>query len=780
MPARARPAAVALIALLAVSLGAWHCPPLFDLSAYRVVTLEPGPDLETRARTAFLTAKPGTIIELPEGRFPFRSGLVLTASHVVVRGKGPHRTILDFTGQQSGAQAILVRGDHFVAQDFAILNPVGDGIKTEFVDGATFQRVRVEWTGGPSRDNGDYGLYPAQSRNVLVTGCVVKGARDAGIYVGQSENIVVRWNFVEHNVLGIEIENSIDADVYGNFATGNTAGIVIFDLPNLPVTGNRARVFDNYLWSNNTVNFAAGGILRSVPGGSGILVIGAKNVEIFRNTILDHDTANLAIASFLIAQEPITDPNYDPYVEGIHVHGNWLAGGGEAPQNQLGLLLSVFFERIPDIVIGGYVDHDKIPGGFDPDIFPATLQVRDDLKICIHDNGEAEFASLNGLRHPMPQFDIAPHLCAHPPLAQVVLAEPPPVPEVEEPYSPEEIALLCGAGGSEVNWNAFVVDCPKLSDYRLFQGPDPRVDPAPEGFAYDLTTPLFSDYAQKDRFIFLPPGGQALYSETEPFDMPVGTIIAKTFSFRDESVDPPGEELVETRLLIHRVEGWVGLPFIWAEDLSEAWLSIAGGVREITVTDTLGMVRVADYEIPSVADCGSCHFGAAGDVPIGTAARLLNRDFDYPDGTENQLARMARLGLLAGAPHPALAPRLPFFDDPSDGTLEERAKAYLESNCAHCHNPQGRAGFTGLHLQHDAPVDTSYGICKRPVAAGSGSLGLTFDIVPGEPDESILVARMASVEPSIKMPELSKSLVHTEGVALVAEWIASLEGSCEP
>jgi len=730
MIARPRFQLLLLMALAPLALSGVRCPG--GEIAARLVELEAGPDLEFQLRGALLEATPGTIIQLPAGTFAFRSGVTVTSDHVTLRGEGPDATVLDFTNQLSGSQGILARGDHFSVSSLAVVNPAGDGIKTEFVNGATFDRVRVEWTAGPSTDNGDYGLYPARSRNVLVHECTVIGARDAGIYVGQSENIVVRNSFVKHNVLGIEIENSIDADVYGNHAVANTAGIAIFNLPDLQVDGHTNRVFDNLIEENDTPNFAAGGILAMVPGGTGIVVIAGQDVEIFDNVIRGNDTANMFISGFQISLENITDADFDPYAEGIHVHGNEFVGGGDAPQDLLGQLVSGFFEgQAPDITIGGFVDPDKVPGGLDPTIVPPTLQVADELRICIRDNGDADFGSLQAIT--TPSVDASPHDCSHPPLPTVAL-ELVEWPELQEPeYTEEEIEALCNADGAGPNRDAFVVDCPELSDYRLFAS-DPREQENPWGEPYDLTTPLFSDHALKYRMVFLPPDTMATYQPSDPFDFPVGTVIAKTFAFENE-VERPGEipRMVETRLLIHRTDGWAGLPFIWNAAQTEAELSIGGGIAEVTLTDPTGTLHTTEYEIPSTADCGSCHFGPAGDEPIGPKARLLNRDYPYPTGAENQLARWTRLGLLQGAPAPADAPYLPVWNDPSDGTLEERAKAYLESNCAHCHNPEGRAGFTGMWLSHDAPLDTNYGICKRPVAAGSGALGLLFDIVPGAP-----------------------------------------------
>lgn len=346
---------------------------------------------------------------------------------------------------------------------------------------------------------------------------------------------------------------------------------------------------------------------------------------------------------------------------------------------------------------------------------------------------------------------------------------------------PSRTDQLCSAPGTGVNRAALEVDCPRLQDYRLFVDPsDPRRDPAGGGVPYDLTTPLFSDYAQKYRFVFLPPGIRATYRPDDPFDFPVGTVIAKTFSFAHDLRDlSQGEEIVETRLLIHRPLGWVGLPYIWSSDRTEARLAPAGGARNVTWIHTDGSQRETTYAIPSVAQCGVCHSrpDVPGAAPIGPKARLLNRDYAYASGTENQLDHWTAAGLLAGAPPASAAPRLPVWDDPADGTLEQRARAYLETNCAHCHSPSGEAGFTGFWLVHDQPLDSSYGVCRLSDFDGGGP-GLLYDLVPGDPDASIAILRMESIEEGVRMPELARSVVHEEGVALVRSWLRSLPAGC--
>lgn len=315
----------------------------------------------------------------------------------------------------------------------------------------------------------------------------------------------------------------------------------------------------------------------------------------------------------------------------------------------------------------------------------------------------------------------------------------------------------------------------KLSAYGLFTGNGSTQQPVKGVLPYDLNSPLFSDYTAKYRFVKLPPGTSAKYHETEAFVFPVGTIIAKTFAFLHDLRNPSkGQRLIETRLLVRKPEGWIGLPYIWNDAQTEAVLEGIGGTRDVRWLHTDGTERTLNYIIPSKNQCMSCHENQRVMEVIGPKARHLNKDFTYADGTENQLTRWQKAGILAGAPDPTKAPRFPVWNDPKTGTLDQRARAYLEINCAHCHNPKGPARTSALDLLASQTDPTLWGIGKPPVAAGRGTGGRKFDIVPGKPDESILVFRMESTEPGIMMPELPRRMVDAEGVALMREWISSL------
>ena len=480
----------------------------------------------------------------------------------------------------------------------------------------------------------------------MIEDSVVKGASDAGIYVGQSHTIIVRRNQVEFNVAGIEIENSQSADVYENIATNNTGGILVFDLPNLQIRGGKqTRVFDNDIFENNTKNFAPeGNIVGIVPTGTGVLVFANDDVEVFNNNIRDNQTVNLAIVSFRLAElagRPVDDPEYDPYPERIYVHDNTFSGGGTNPPDDeiFSSLLSglIATDPLPDILYDGITDPAKLVDGS----LPA------DLKICIQNNTGADFNNFDGSglldgSAVNPSSDASPHDCAHEPLAAVVLADPDPVPPLV--VSDLDTDALCATPGTTVNGAATEVSCPNLSSYRLFLNNDPVNQPNEGVVPYELTTPLFSDYAAKYRFVWLPPGTTGTYNAAEVFDFPVGTIIAKTFSFLNNLSDPAqGEDVIETRLLIRREAGWVGLPYIWNADKTEATLQVGGGSADVSWTHTDGNTRSLNYLVPNVNQCRGCHVLGNSFTPIGPKAQFLNRTLDYGDGPINQITHLNRL-----------------------------------------------------------------------------------------------------------------------------------------
>ncbi|PWK86814.1 SO2930 family diheme c-type cytochrome [Fulvimonas soli] len=342
---------------------------------------------------------------------------------------------------------------------------------------------------------------------------------------------------------------------------------------------------------------------------------------------------------------------------------------------------------------------------------------------------------------------------------------------------------------------------PRLSDWHVVEARGGRLVLNRGVVPYDLNTPLFTDYAHKLRTIWMPRGVSARYDPDDTFDFPVGTIISKTFYYPraadgtfthvartyDSSKDFAGEgldlsrvHLVETRLLVRRADGWTALPYVWNDAQTEATLQRTGAVEPLTLVADDGSREDFNYVVPDESQCASCHaqdWISRKVHPIGPKARHVNKDYAYAGGVENQLAHLAKLGYLSGAPAPAQAPRDADWSDPK-APLDARARAYLDINCGHCHNAHGAANTTGLTLDWRTPEDRHLGLCKPPTAAGQGTGDHLFDIVPGLPDESILPFRMASKEPGVMMPELGRSTVHREGVALIKAWIAAQSGSC--
>ncbi len=283
-------------------------------------------DFEKNLQKRLILAEDGATIEIEAGRFSLTKSLSLEGKkNITLRGKGMDKTILSFKGQTQGAEGIKVSNcENIVIEDMTTEDSKGDLIKTMQVKGITFRRVKTAWTGGPKSSNGSYGLYPVLCENVLIDSCIAIGASDAGIYVGQSKHIIVRNSAAYQNVAGIEIENSLYADVYNNKAIGNTGGILVFDLPDLvQKKGGHVRVHHNLVQDNNLKNFAPkGNIVGNVPKGTGMMVLATSNVEVFENQIINHATIGVAIVSYFMTENEIKDKEYDPYPTTVAVHHN--------------------------------------------------------------------------------------------------------------------------------------------------------------------------------------------------------------------------------------------------------------------------------------------------------------------------------------------------------------------------------------------------------------------------------------------------------------------------
>lgn len=860
--------------------------------------------VRVKALTAFFEAREGDTIEFCEGRFQMSTGLIVNGKRgITIKGAGRDKTILNFKGSDSAEGINATHADGLIIQGLTVEDTPGNAIRVFRSQQIVMRDVRTRWRDSQGRDetqagyqpheeNGAYGLYPVETRHVLMEDCESHGASDAGIYVGQTSDVIVRNCYATYNVAGYEFENTFRAVFEDNIATKNTGGFLVFDLPGLRQYGAKNVVRRNKTFANNTDNFAPiGNIVGLTPRGTGMLILATDQLEIYENEIYDNDTVGIAIINFGLADPNYPDQRYDFFPEGLHIHRNTFRNNGGNPQNPdlqrdvatvLPLLLRLKnLGRSAHIVWDGAEDkpNDCASIPKDADGVPLTEPnpnrpheeqggrtdergrpniVREDQEpeckytawkfddagalkqpengLCIEDNN----TFTNGLS---PSALLAtPYLRANITtsdpaglvldLLRPVSNTPPrctlparPSPMLNLPYvvqasadarpSAAEVAAACGKSVPRGRINAEALaqyDCPRLDQYHLFSdAEDPRSAPNGGGVPYDLNSALFSDYSIKYRVLFIPQGEAATYKDhsngtSATLDFPVGTVIAKTFAFRKDDANGVivDENVVETRLLIKRQTAsginWVGLPYAWTtkDGRRVAELQVAGATVpvEYDYLDPDPDVKNADgsrvrytgavaaYGVPAALNCLTCHAAddrEPGSAPIGPKARFMNRDHDYgADGVVNQLVYLKSKGLLNGLPAdigsvekaprwnvPGSSGELP--NQPAD--LHARARAYLEVNCAHCHNPNGAGSNSGLFLDAYRGVDVRYGICKKPVAAGRGSGGHSFDIVPGAAEDSILYFRLVGDQPGIRMPPVARTKVQGEAVSLIATWI---------
>ncbi|MCC7596208.1 hypothetical protein IGS61_01830 [Janthinobacterium sp. FW305-129] len=346
----------------------------------------------------------------------------------------------------------------------------------------------------------------------------------------------------------------------------------------------------------------------------------------------------------------------------------------------------------------------------------------------------------------------------------------------------------------------------KLSSWNLVQSDGKLMRLNTATVAYDLNSPLFSDYSSKLRAIYLPKGGKISYNGNgaDPFVFPNGAVIVKTFYYpkatgsdagyigaqavshqtvQGNSIDLSKNHLVETRLLVKQADGrWLGLPYVWDDDQKDASLKIGGDVKRVELVSDNGSHQKISYQVPSAQQCQQCHAttsaGGGELLPIGTKAHHLNKTYVYGTGAKNQLDNLNDLGMLSGYISAAAAPKAADWSDASQ-TLDARAKGYLEANCAHCHSTTGQAQQSGLLLgfnQTANPLIDSIkrGICKKPLAYGGPGLPYQYDIVPGSPETSILLYRTSHTDSESVMPVIGRAANHAEANAMLSAWIAGM------
>ncbi|MGB0984898.1 MAG: SO2930 family diheme c-type cytochrome [Saprospiraceae bacterium] len=335
----------------------------------------------------------------------------------------------------------------------------------------------------------------------------------------------------------------------------------------------------------------------------------------------------------------------------------------------------------------------------------------------------------------------------------------------------------CTTSSTAVNISPVGEPFKKLSDYNFFKGNQADLTPNEGVLLYDLNTPLFTDYAKKARFVWMPKGKSAGYQTGDlTVDFPVGAVLIKNFYYENDETNPAaGKKIIETRLLIHQKTGWEANSYIWNESQTDALYDVVGDIKKVSWTNAEGKNQTVNYIIPNKNQCKGCHSYKQKLMPIGPKIRNLNKELVYQDTIQNQLQKWSDIGYLAGFNSTDKHPKVAKWDDQTAGTLNERAIGYLDVNCGHCHNLYGPGGTTGLNLVYGAELDLNLGIHKPPVAAGRASGGFDFAIEPNNPDVSIMIHRMISTEAGVMMPELGRTSTHKEGVALIKEWIKKME-----
>ena len=314
-----------------------------------------------------------------------------------------------------------------------------------------------------------------------------------------------------------------------------------------------------------------------------------------------------------------------------------------------------------------------------------------------------------------------------------------------------------------------------LSEYHFYQGDLGALRPVPGVIPYTVVSPLWSDGAVKSRFLVLPPGTTVAFDEVNDWNWPVGAILIKNFYFPQDQRDPEGpRRLMETRLLIHEPTEWTAHTYVWNEDQTDATKTVAGKLTTVDFINDEGEPVSQSYLVPNTNQCGDCHRHSDAFTPLGPRTRQLNYGVERSGSQVNQIQWLAEQGVFdSELPDSGTWPALtnPLGSD----DINWRARSYLDANCSHCHREGGGAENSGLWLEASVTDPQTYGICKEPVAAGSGSGAYHYDIVPGAPDESIVIFRMESLEPDIRMPEFGTAVVDQAGVQVIRDWISSME-----
>ncbi|SCY77420.1 hypothetical protein [Flavobacterium caeni] len=310
-----------------------------------------------------------------------------------------------------------------------------------------------------------------------------------------------------------------------------------------------------------------------------------------------------------------------------------------------------------------------------------------------------------------------------------------------------------------------------LSEYKFFDGDMKEQKPAYGVIPYQPASQLFTDYAEKKRFIWLPKNTKATYdADGKVLELPVGAALIKTFYYN--RVQPSNTtKIIETRVMIRKESGWIFAEYVWNDAQTEATLSPGGNNVPLTWIDANDVTKSANYHIPSAAECFTCHNINEVNVPIGIKPQNLNWNYAYTSGTQNQLQKLIDFGYLEDTLPENIVSTVDFND--TSKPLELRARSYFDANCAHCHQDGGHAENYAMRFPFSQTENrTNMGVCVSHTHYVPGFAGRL--VTPGDIDRSMVYYRLTTDEVNLMMPYLGRTILHDEAVALVAEWINSV------
>ena len=342
----------------------------------------------------------------------------------------------------------------------------------------------------------------------------------------------------------------------------------------------------------------------------------------------------------------------------------------------------------------------------------------------------------------------------------------------EEPQAPIDPGTPSGTG---VRFEPAQVPYPVLSTYRFFTGGLKDQTPNSGVLPYEPITALFSDYAHKFRFVWMPAGAKASYAgDHDVLDFPESSVLIKTFYY-DNMLPDQDRRIIETRLLFKRSGSWYFADYVWNEDQTEAYLDMNGSITPVTFVDDGGTQRTVQYRIPSAAECQTCHKIQFDPIPIGPKPQNLNSNYSYADGVKNQLEKWVEMGYLQPG-YPSNIMTTVKWDDATQ-PLDLRVRSYLDMNCAHCHADQRHCNYRPMRFAFNESDDlVNLGVCVEPDDPVAPQY--TQIVARGNPNRSMMHYRLSETDETVRMPLLGRTVVHEEGLELVREWIESLPGTC--